>query len=417
VNLKPRFWLLLVAILVLGYQFRLNVETIREHRTLLFIPFRLKSFSPYVETVQHWVRDDDDVHRGDEVLALNGRPLIGASEYAQELHDSMRLGGSSRPLWVTLRSGDGTIRIRQVHYPNCDCGGLSGREVLWWIVLPRIFCVFTGLLVVAVRSRSALSWIFLRLMLSFSQMATLPGGLGDWSQAADPMEWRDWTRVPALAYQAFFGASWPAWLLLFGAYICHLRVSIRVAWAVAVPMLAFAVLKAFEAIARSENFSNGSLLHQVLETHSKEFLVGASLCALIFAAQFGRRVMVTAAIISGSFIVLLYWPAALANSPEKAYWTSNVELPLTTLEQFKMRDFLAAAFTLAMVVVGLVSNWSKQGFALPLSMLALLIPFLYSHAAGSLRLWWGVWVVSLSLGLFALGSAGLVWFMIRSPQR
>jgi hypothetical protein len=204
--------------------------------------------------------------------------------------------------------------------------------------------------------------------------------------------------------------------LLFGAYIHQPRTKIKMAWFLTAPMIAFAILKAFEAIARSENFSNGFVLHRILETRSTEFLAAASFCALLFAARFGARAMLIAAVISLSFIILLYWPAASANSPVEAFWTSNLELPLTPLEQFQTRDLLVASFTLAMVMIGVVSSWSKRGLGLPLSMLALLIPFVYSLGTGSLPFWWGLWTMNLSIGMFSLGGAGLVWFMLHSPQ-
>ncbi len=246
-NFAPRFALVVCAVLAVALQIRFSIATFEARSTLLFIPFQLKPFTNTIDSVGQSARGV--LKRGDELLAVNGRPFTGMSVYRQELRSATRyLDGVHRlppteavqarspsrwPFRVTVRSGAADARTVNIEFGNCTCGSLSTPQVIWYCILPPAACILLGFIVAAAsRSQSALPWLFLAVAVCLSVIAIVPGGFGNWSQVADPLEWRDWFRVPALAYQSFFAASWPAWLLLFAVYCFQRSVSAINVWAV-----------------------------------------------------------------------------------------------------------------------------------------------------------------------------------------
>lgn len=210
--MRPAFWWLsLVTLFLVAYQARSSMATIEASQTFLFVPFRVKPFTNVIDSVATAARQGEfGVRRGDELLAVNGRPFVGHAVLSQELR-------RARYLSVTVRS-DGRERTTPVYFANCTCGTLSVKQVIWYSLLPSAFCVLIGIVVAVRDPRYPETWAFLGLMLCLSLIQVVPFSFNDWGLAADPMEWRDWFRIPALAYQSFFTLSWPGWLLLCASY-------------------------------------------------------------------------------------------------------------------------------------------------------------------------------------------------------
>lgn len=97
VRLTPKVALAGTALFLIAYQVRYSIETIEARDTFLYIPFQLKPCTNIVDTVGHGPARDA-VHRGDELLAVNGRAFTGVSVYHQELRAATRYIDSVRLL-------------------------------------------------------------------------------------------------------------------------------------------------------------------------------------------------------------------------------------------------------------------------------------------------------------------------------
>ena len=196
------------------------------------------------------------------------------------------------------------------YFANCTCGSLSGSQVIWYCIVPSAISISAGLLVAAFsRLRSALPWLLLAMAVSLSMIVIVPDWSYAWTQVADPREWRDWFRVPAVAYQAFFTASWPAWLVLFAVYSFRSGSPASTAWWAVSPTLVMAALKTLVAVGSSESFRSVAALHRVLESTATATSVVLFFCLALTPWTFGRRWALGSLILAAAASAVLYWPA------------------------------------------------------------------------------------------------------------
>jgi hypothetical protein len=423
VTFTSRVALIAVTLFLVGFQIRYSIATWEARNTFLYIPFQLKSGTDTIESVGQAARGV--LRRGDELIAVDGRPFTGMSVYREELRAANRYltAANSLPMeeatkaylkWpfrVTVRSGAGGTRTVEVYFANCTCGSLSQSQVVWYAILPPSICILVGLIAAwGSRWQSAVPWLFLAVAICVSQGFVVPEWSNEWSQSADPMEWRDWFRVPALAYQSFFGTSWQAWLLLFAA-TCFRQSVDRDAVLAVTPMLALAVLKTLATIGSSEYFRAASPLYHALDAASREISVVMYFCAALLAWRFGRSwtlLTTTFAVIAAT---LLCWPASVP--PFNTTWM--YERPA----EYRTPEVIGAVFTGAVFVVLLAAGrrnaepyaWMPLAIA---SMVLLLGPFIFSAVSYGWALWW---MPQLVLTGLYFGLLGVGWFVLRIPAR
>jgi hypothetical protein len=424
VTFVPRLVLLVSTVFIAAFQIRYSIATLEARNTFLFIPFQLKPYTNTIESVGQSAKEV--LRRGDELMAVNDRPFTGMSVYRQELRAATRyldavnllpprdaVEALSRwPFRVTVRSGAADARTVNVYFAHCTCGSLDTSQVIWYCILPPAICIMLGLVVAAFsRLQSALPWLFLAVVVCLSLVPIVPEWSSSWSQVADPLEWRDWFRIPALAYQSFFGASWSAWLLLFAIY-CFRRDASLTAWWAVTPILALAGLKTFVAIGSSESFRVVAPIYRALESASTGISVTLFLCAALITWSFGRRWALGSLILAACAATVLCWPASVPIF-HTTWMYDNVVY-------YRTPAVVGACFTAAILLVVVVAGWrtlvasakpkrhSGSGLLAILSMVLLLVPFMYSALSGVVALWWTRFVpqgvlISLYAGLLGAG--------------
>jgi hypothetical protein len=431
VTSAPRLALLACTLFLLAFQIRYSIETWEARNTFLFIPFQLTPCTNTIEAVGY--AEKDVLHASDALIAVNGRSFTGASVYHQELRAAGRyLDAANRlpskelvealsrwPFRVTVRFGTADARTVNVHFAHCTCGSLSSSQVVWYCILPPVICILLGLVVATVnRSQSVLPWLFLAVAVCLSLVTIVPEPSSHWSQTANPLEWRDWFRVPALAFQSFFSASWSAWLLLFAVYCFRQNAKYLIAcWAVA-PMFAVAVVKTLIAIGSSECFRLVAPIHRVMEAASMEISIALLFCTGLVPWAFGRIWAIASTILAACAAILLCWPA----SPPAFHATWMFE----NIAYLRTPEVVSACFTAAVLLVAVNAGWqssavsakptqrSTSGVLGSLSMVLLLVPFLYSALSGVLGLWWTPFVPQGVLASLYVGLLGSAWFVFRT---
>ena len=426
----PRLALLASTVFLAAFQIRFSIATLEAGNTFLFIPFHVKPYTNTIGSVGHWA--EDVLHRGDELIAVNDRPFTGMSVYRQELRAARRYldavdrlpptdeALSKWPFRVTVRSSAANARTVNIYFANCTCGSLSTSQVIWYCILPPAICIAIGLLVAAFsRLQSALPWLFLAVVICLSLVPIVPELSSSWSQVADPLEWRGWFRIPALAYQSFFGASWSAWLLLFAVYCFRGDATFTAWWAVS-PIFAVAGLKTFVAIGSSECFRAVAPIHSALESASTEITVILFFSAALVTWDFGRMWALASLIVAAGAATVLCWPASVPKFDPTWMYDNDV--------YYRTPELLGACFAAAVLLVILVAGrrplvasskakWRLGGEVLAsLSMVLLLGPFLYSALSRVVVLWFMRFVpqgVLISLYAGLLGAAWLVFSTCR----
>ena len=260
------------------------------------------------------------------------------------------------------------------------------------------------------RLQSALPWLFLAVVVCLSLVSIVPEWSSSWSQVADPLEWRDWFRIPALAYQSFFGASWSAWLLLFAVY-CFRRDASLTAWWAVTPILAVAGLKTFVAIGSSEYFRVVAPIHLALESASTGISVTLFFCAALVTWNFGRVWALGSLILAACAATVLCWPASVP--------TFHTTWMYDNIVYYRTPEVVGACFTAGVLLIIVIAGWQRSGRRVLaiLSMVLLLVPFMYSTLSGVVALWWTRFVpqgVLISLYAGLLGAAWVVFSACRA---
>ena len=108
--------------------------------------------------------------QGPELVAVNGRPVVGTSGYWRELRRYEELAEKSGPFVLSLRRADGTVVEKQPIFGNCTCGKMTDLKALWYAMLPPVVMILVGL-------AGVLLWVLLALALGAAQMSLVPDGI------------------------------------------------------------------------------------------------------------------------------------------------------------------------------------------------------------------------------------------------
>lgn len=204
------------------------------------------------------------IRKGDQLLAVQGRPYTGAGVLTDALAGK-RIGD---PITLTIRRAEAPVSDREsITFPIGQAKGDSEDEpalgqwlfvIVLNLVMP-IFCLLVGFWVAVRRPQDPLAWLLLGLLLSFSQVAI----------SFDTLAWKGMLRDVAMAYHTGFNASWPVFMLLFGIYFPE-RLPLErrwslVKWLLIVPLVTFAAANVASEIGEARNFASVQLLNGVLE--------------------------------------------------------------------------------------------------------------------------------------------------------
>ncbi len=147
------------------------------------------------------------LHKGDILVAVNGRPYTGSSVLWEEAAKAPP--GST--MKVTVRSPAANGAQRTVYIPTMASqhwAALKAAFVAISVVMP-VFCIALGFWVVLARPGDRLAWLLLGLSLSFTQVAS-----------AYPMFaiWGPGILTLTVAYNVALKFTWPVFMFLFGFY-------------------------------------------------------------------------------------------------------------------------------------------------------------------------------------------------------
>ena len=212
--------LLALFSLVITYQIKSSLETVHVERNYdFFVPFVFQPFTNRINDlayVLNWEAGTQldpiphsGLHRGDEILSVNGRPSRGLSLYLRTLvgDPSVRPASGWHGFTVTARTADSTVRHVEFAFPHCTCGVPSLAEAVSVWVVPPVFCVVLGFATVLWRPKALLAWGFLTALLALSQVQFWADDYTGFQLTSTPMAWGNWLRLFGVGYRALVQSS------------------------------------------------------------------------------------------------------------------------------------------------------------------------------------------------------------------
>ncbi len=157
-------------------------------------------------------RSEPPLQRGDRVVSVDGTPFRAGWEISRRVaaagpRGTLRVVVARKSTGGTAEEIASTIALRSVAEGE---GALAFRALLGVVglLMPWV-CFLVGFWVAFVRPRDPLAWLVLFTLLGFQ--------VAPWQQPSFD-KWPDLLRVPAAAYRATFGGTWPLSFSLFGVY-------------------------------------------------------------------------------------------------------------------------------------------------------------------------------------------------------
>lgn len=182
----------------------------------------------------------------DDILTLNGQPFNGEAQYVELWHTAKP--GDTLRMKVNRRI-NGQWRETAVQFPlkpHVHDASEWPFTLILSTILP-IGCLLVGFYIAFARPSDPLAWITMMMLASLGQFT----GSGDMALLGTP--WREMASV----YESILTNTWPLWMVLFGLYFPEPFLSIKrrpwIAWLVALPSFAFAVLSIYGAFASVDN--------------------------------------------------------------------------------------------------------------------------------------------------------------------
>ncbi len=217
-------WALIAQLTYSSYIIYIQANAARYLR----VPFITDEYTPRITALLP-TYENSGLKPGDEVLAINGQPVRGMSQFATarfSLHPGDTLVLTIRRT-VAARPSIFDVRIRMHTYPGEALGWTT--VIVLFVFLP-LTCLVVGFYVAFARPRDPLAWITLGVLASFSQLL---GSESVWAV------WSPWREI-FIAYQSVMESTWPLWLLLFALYFPvpfpWIRKRPWVAWVAAAPV-------------------------------------------------------------------------------------------------------------------------------------------------------------------------------------
>lgn len=226
------------------------------------------------------------LHKGDEVLSINGHAFNGLADWAQPF-DHTPVGGQ---LTVLVRSsdpaspGERTVVI-PVTAKRADAWKIAGDLTLY-LLLP-VMCILLGFWVAVQRPRDPMAWLLLALML------TLPHIFESYKAQAWPPGWRE----AAIFYHTSLGTLLPVMMFLFGRLFPEPfppggqldKLWKLMQWILALPFAVLAMLATIESVIDLSSYRSAAFLEHA--THPFDRVTQAFGYALVgsFFAAMGTK--------------------------------------------------------------------------------------------------------------------------------
>ena len=234
------------------------------------------------------------IHKGDEVVSIDGRPYKGAGDWAHPLA-ATPVGGN---IAIVLRSpdpsspGERTV-VLPVGTAPMNLWGFAAALILYFLI-PAV-CILLGFWVTFQRPRDPMAWLLLALMLTF------PHVFESYKAEAWPPGWRE----AAVFYHASLVSLLPLVMFLFGRFFPEpfapdtlLDKAWKVQqWVLAVPFTIFAMVGAIESVIDLSSFRSAVVLQRA--TH-----------------PFDRVMQVVVFLLIGSFFTAMGFKYGLSRSPD-----------------------------------------------------------------------------------------------------
>ncbi len=312
-----RLALSLVLLVAVGYQLRVTTEVLgRLFDSSRFVrtPFTTRPGSRVIDTVAPGYRGK--LHRGEIVLAVDGRPLQGLEQLA-EILKPVRPGETVQ---FTVRSRD-SEQIRQVEVALVSPVETAADRVViivLLLVMPA-FCLALGFWVVIVRVDDPRAWLLLGLMASFSQFLL----------RIDLHDWDFWERYVVIVWHSLSAQLWPVWMLLFGIYF-PTRLELdrrrpRLKWLLILPLLAATAVSAVVESIGLTDLDAVAAVSGWLNELTVPIAIVAVLSVSTFFAALAVKTYTTRSPDERRRLKLIRWGAAVAFAPLMALllWTAT----------------------------------------------------------------------------------------------
>ena len=305
----PKFRYLCLAALfavVALYQVRLALDISQGEK--VDIPFiapatasaSLETISPGAERA--------GLHRGDVLLAINGKPYTGTAVLAEAV-------AQARPgqyVYVSVRSAAG---VHTVALPATQ--GHSGipkivLDVLLEITMPTV-CLLLGCWVVLARPRDALAWLLLAALLGFAQI------LG----AHKIESWGPGWRELGMFYNQTLATLWPASMFLLGMYFPEQfppNNRMRLIWKLtacflAIPFVVFSTALVVVAVTEVSDYAAAARLYRTMHT----LLIPYQVLTYVLVSSFFTAIFTKSSMAisrdARRRLRLLYWGTTVAMTP------------------------------------------------------------------------------------------------------
>ncbi|HWC76826.1 MAG TPA: SpoIIE family protein phosphatase, partial [Blastocatellia bacterium] len=274
--------LTLLFVVASVFQARYSYDQVRfllGYGTGIYWPVYSQRYSPVVADVEQPA--PDGLHRGDQILTVEGQPFTGRSGLLDALKRSKH--GDSILLGVRHRAEENLpdeelrIPVREITRRRASVAEWLVTAVLN-LAMPA-FCILLGFGVAALKPKDPLAWLLLALLLSFSRIMT----------GIDALAWSGWLRDVMVFYHTLFQGIWPTTMLLFGIYFPERWVVDRKApwfkWMFIVPNLIFALKDVVLAEGNLRSLAVAAAVYTFFRNlELLEIILGIASVGLFFAA-------------------------------------------------------------------------------------------------------------------------------------
>jgi phosphoserine phosphatase RsbU/P len=252
------------------------------------------------------------IHRGDEVVSIDGRPYHGLADWARPLADRS-IGGT---IAVGLRPADPSagserVVVLPVKRIPIDPWKLAASLTLYFL-LPAV-CVLLGFWVAFRRPRDPMAWLLLALMLTF------PHIFESYKAEAWPPGWRE----AAMFYHTALGSMLPLVMFLFGRFFPEPfpagssweKFWKAMQWLVAIPFTVFAWIEAVESVIDLGNYRTAASIEHLTHPLDGVMQVFAYVLISSFFAAMGTKYGMSRSPDARRRLRILYWGATAAWTP------------------------------------------------------------------------------------------------------
>ncbi len=316
----------------------------------------LPAFTPAIGSAAIWKVEPEasaaGLHKGDILVAINGRPYSGTAVFWEELDKAVP--GST--LAVTVRSPGANLQAHTVLIPIARSHSLITVKIIavaMGVLMPA-FCIALGFWVVLVRPNDLSAWLLLGLMLSSTQMATAVPLFLSWGLGVFKL---------AYSYNQALKTAWPIFMFLFGVYFPEpLPYFARpgtwrkwLPWIVIAPFALFGLALTAVTVAEVTDYSAGASLYRVIGPLTGVFAVYVFVLVSGFFSFIFAKSSMSISPDAKRRLRLLYWGTTIALTPALllafAEWTLRpIEIP-DWLTALVVLMFFLFPLTLAYVVV------------------------------------------------------------------